>query len=100
MLWHMPFYCLMLERIDCHILSMTICSFYGMIILKGGNGVIDNDFLLALSDMLDKKLDEKLEEKLNLINQYKLAGAAFWEKDMESNDIWNLVATKLSVWGR
>lgn len=45
--------------------------------------------------------DEKsIEEKLNLINQYKLAGAAFWEKDMESNDIWNLVATKLSVWGR
>ena len=42
--------------------------------------------------------DEKsIEEKLNLITQYNLAGAAFWEKDMESDDIWNLVSTKLGV---
>ncbi len=42
--------------------------------------------------------DEKsIEEKINLIKQYNLAGAAFWEKDMETENIWNLVSTKLGL---
>lgn len=42
--------------------------------------------------------DEKsIEAKLDLINQYQLAGAAFWEKDMEANSVWNLVASKLGI---
>ena len=42
--------------------------------------------------------DEKsIEEKLNLITQYNLAGAAFWEKDMESDAIWDLISSKLGV---
>ena len=42
--------------------------------------------------------DEKsIEAKLDLISQYKLAGAAFWEKDMEPNSIWNLVSSKLGI---
>jgi len=42
--------------------------------------------------------DEKsIEEKLNLINQYHLAGAAFWEKDMEKNSVWDLVSEKLNI---
>lgn len=42
--------------------------------------------------------DEKsLEAKLDLIGQYKLAGAAFWEKDMETNSVWNLVSSKLGI---
>lgn len=42
--------------------------------------------------------DEKsIEAKLDLINQYQLAGAAFWEKDMEPNSVWNLVSTKLGI---
>lgn len=42
--------------------------------------------------------DEKsIEEKLNLISEYNLAGAAFWEKDMESNSVWNLVSNKLGI---
>ena len=40
---------------------------------------------------------QSIEQKLNLINQYHLAGAAFWEKDMESEDIWDLVSDKLGV---
>lgn len=40
--------------------------------------------------------DEKsIEEKLNLINQYELAGGAFWEKDRETENIWTLAAEKL-----
>lgn len=42
--------------------------------------------------------DEKsIEAKLDLVNQYHLAGAAFWEKDMEPNSIWNLVSSKLGT---
>ncbi len=42
--------------------------------------------------------DEKsIEAKLDLIGQYKLAGAAFWAKDMEPDSIWNLVSSKLGI---
>ncbi len=42
--------------------------------------------------------DEKsIEAKLDLIGQYKLAGAAFWEKDMEANSVWDLVSSKLGI---
>ena len=33
---------------------------------------------------------KSIEEKLNLINKYELAGGAFWEKDRETDDIWNI----------
>ncbi len=36
-----------------------------------------------------------IEEKLNLINTYELAGGAFWEKDRETEDIWQLAEEKL-----
>lgn len=40
--------------------------------------------------------DEKsIEEKLKLINTYELAGGAFWEKDRETDSIWNLAESKL-----
>ena len=40
----------------------------------------------------DKK---SLEEKLNLVKTNKLAGAAFWAKDMEYSSIWNMINEKL-----
>lgn len=40
--------------------------------------------------------DEKsMEAKLNLISKYKLAGAAYWAKDMEPDSIWNMISQKL-----
>ena len=38
---------------------------------------------------------KSIEEKLNLINKYELAGGAFWEKDRETDDIWELAEEKL-----
>ncbi len=38
-----------------------------------------------------------IKEKLNLINQYELAGGAYWEKDRETQDIWVLTKEKLSI---
>lgn len=39
--------------------------------------------------------EKSIEEKLNLINQYELAGGAFWEKDRETENIWTLAEEKL-----
>lgn len=36
-----------------------------------------------------------ISAKLDLINKYKLAGAAYWEKDRESPEIWDIVKEKL-----
>lgn len=42
--------------------------------------------------------DEKsLEAKLSLVNQYNLAGAAYWQKGFEPDSIWNMISTKLGV---
>ena len=38
---------------------------------------------------------DSIRAKIDLINQYELAGSAFWEKDRENEDIWNLVEEKL-----
>jgi len=44
----------------------------------------------------DKMKENRLGENIE-INQYNLAGAAFWEKDMEPDSIWNLVSSKLGI---
>ncbi len=38
---------------------------------------------------------KSISAKLDLINKYKLAGAAYWEKDRESPEVWNIVKEKL-----
>ena len=38
-----------------------------------------------------------IREKLNLINKYELAGGAFWEKDRETNDIWQVAQEVLNT---
>lgn len=34
-------------------------------------------------------------EKLELVSKYNLAGAAYWMKDMETQNIWNIISNKL-----
>ena len=42
--------------------------------------------------------DEKsLEAKLSLIDKYNLAGAAYWQKDMETPSVWKLISEKLGI---
>lgn len=41
--------------------------------------------------------ETSIREKLNLINQYELAGGAFWEKDRETEDIWNIAKEVLNI---
>ena len=38
---------------------------------------------------------KSISAKLDLINKYKLAGAAYWEKDRESTEVWDIVKEKL-----
>ncbi|MBR2786796.1 MAG: hypothetical protein IKD76_04815 [Clostridia bacterium] len=42
--------------------------------------------------------DEKsFAKKMDLINDYNLAGAAYWRKDLESNEIWTVIKEKLKL---
>lgn len=42
--------------------------------------------------------DEKsITEKLNLINKYNLAGGAYWEKDRETENIWQITKDALGL---
>ena len=38
---------------------------------------------------------KSISAKLDLINKYTLAGAAYWEKDRESPEVWDIVKEKL-----
>lgn len=38
---------------------------------------------------------KSISAKLDLINKYKLAGVAYWEKDRESPEVWDIVKEKL-----
>ena len=40
---------------------------------------------------------KSLRCKLELVNTYNLAGAAYWEKDRETDDIWDMVSEVLNV---
>lgn len=39
--------------------------------------------------------EESIKAKLSLINQYELAGGAFWEKDRETENIWDIAKEAL-----
>lgn len=41
--------------------------------------------------------EESIKAKLSLIEEYGLAGAAYWTKDMETDSIWDLISETLNV---
>ena len=41
--------------------------------------------------------DDSIKAKLELVNEYNLAGAAYWEKDREPDEIWNTISEVLSI---
>lgn len=41
--------------------------------------------------------EESISAKLDLVNQYKLSGAGFWEKDRENMAVWKVVKDKLNI---
>ena len=41
--------------------------------------------------------EESIKFKLGLVNTYELAGAAYWEKDRETEEIWKIVSEMLNV---
>ena len=40
---------------------------------------------------------ESISKKMDLVNNYKLAGAGFWEKDRENNEVWSIIKNKLNI---
>lgn len=41
--------------------------------------------------------EESIKYKLELVNTYNLAGAAYWEKDRETEEVWKVVSEALDV---
>lgn len=41
--------------------------------------------------------EASISAKCDLVNEYKLAGAAYWSKDRETPNIWNVISEKLNV---
>lgn len=40
---------------------------------------------------------ESIKHKLNLVNEYNLAGAGYWEKDREPEEIWDVISETLNI---
>ena len=40
---------------------------------------------------------QSITEKLSLVNQYDLAGASYWEKDREDENVWSIISQKLGI---
>ena len=41
--------------------------------------------------------EASLKAKFDLVNKYDLAGAAYWKKGFEVNDIWDMISNKLGI---
>lgn len=41
--------------------------------------------------------EESIKAKLSLIDEYNLAGAAYWMKDMETDSIWSVISKELGI---
>ena len=41
--------------------------------------------------------ENSIGEKLNLVEKYKLAGAAYWTKDRESEEVLDVISEKLQI---
>ena len=41
--------------------------------------------------------DKSIAAKCDLVNDYNLAGAAYWSKDRETPSVWNVISEKLNV---
>ena len=39
--------------------------------------------------------EESIKFKLGLVNTYELAGAAYWEKDRETSNVWTIIREEL-----
>lgn len=41
--------------------------------------------------------EESIKDKLSLVNKYNLAGSAYWAKDFETENIWNIIKQELNM---
>ena len=41
--------------------------------------------------------EESISAKCDLVNTYNLAGAAYWEKGQEKEEVWNVITEKLNI---
>ena len=101
-----PFYTRVWEEKDGKISSSTIdMKNIDKIVPEGASKTWDDNlkqyYIEYEKDGVTHKIwaedEESIKAKLSLINEYNLAGAAFWTKDREPDTIWNLVSENLGI---
>ena len=101
-----PFYTRVWEEKDGKISSSTIdMKNIDKIVPEGASKTWDDNlkqyYIEYEKDGVTHKIwaedEQSIKAKLSLINEYNLAGAAFWTKDREPDTIWNLVSENLGI---
>ena len=101
-----PFYTRVWEEKDGKISSSTIdMKNIDKVVPEGASKTWDDNlkqyYIEYEKDGVTNKIwaedEESIKAKLSLINEYNLAGAAFWTKDREPDTIWNLVSENLGI---
>lgn len=104
----MPFYTrLWKEDVDGNILSKSVVT------MKNIDSVLPNNINKEWNEDLKQyyveytnrnvihkmwiEEEDSISAKFDLLNKYDLAGAAYWNKDMEKQSIWNIVKEKLDI---
>lgn len=76
-----------------------------MVVPEGASKTWDNDLKQYYIEFTENGVknriwvedEESIKAKLSLIEEYNLAGAAYWEKDRETDSIWNVISEELGV---
>lgn len=101
-----PFYTRVWEEHNGEIESSTIdMKSIEEIVPEGASRTWDDDlkqyYIEFVQDGVTNKIwvedEESIKAKLSLISEYKLAGAAYWEKDREPDTLWNVISEALGV---
>ena len=95
------------ENSDGEIISKDTISMKNIdsIVPEGASKTWDDDlkqyYIEFVEDGITHKIwaedEESIKAKLSLIEEYNLAGAAFWTKDREKESIWSIVSESLGI---
>ena len=66
---------------------------------KSWDDILKQNYIEYTRDNLKYRMwledEQSISNKLDLVSKYDLAGAGFWEKDRETEDIWSIIKQKL-----
>ena len=102
-----PFFTRVWEEKDGKLISKTPIDMKKIenIVPSNASKVWDDDlkqyYIEYVKDEITYKIwvedEESIKAKLSLIEEYNLAGAAYWTKDREKDSVWNIISETLEI---